>query len=128
MKKIVCLLALALTVATQAKAESIVVIDQNGTVVRQIMTSPDTYTTTTTTTTATTTPAQTVTVVRESPVVQNSYYYDSGATNAAVAAGVTTAVVGSLLLGRPHHGGGFAPAPAPHGGIGRPIGGPGHRR
>lgn len=103
MKKFLILLTCILTFATQAKAESIVVIDQNGTVIRQIYTSPSTYVTQPTV--VTTAPIQPVTVVRESPVVQNSYYYDAPSTSAAWAAGVTTAVVGGLLFHdfRGHH-------------------------
>ena len=124
MKKFIALLLVTLAFAQQAKAESIVVIDQNGTVTKQIYTTPTTYVSQPTV--VTTQPAQTITVVRESPVVQNSYYYDSYATNAALAAGVTTAVVGGLLFhgfhGGHHHGHG-RPAPAPHHGR---HGGPGH--
>ncbi len=115
MKKFIALILTISTFATAAHAESIVVIDQNGTVVRQMYTSPTTYVTQP----VAVAPTQTVTVVRESPVVQNSYYYDSYSTNAALAAGVTTAVVGGLLFhgfhgGHHHHH--HRPAPMPRGG------------
>ncbi len=128
MKKIVLIMALVMSLSAQAKAESIVVIDSEGRVVRQMFTAPSTFDTPVATNVQTTTVANTtapvvattpqVMVVRESPVVQNSYYYDRGTTNALVAAGVTSAVVGgviyhgfrphhhrpSRLLGKPHHG------------------------
>ena len=114
MKKFIALLFMACVLSANAMAESIVVIDQNGNVIRQMYTSPATYVEQPTV--VTTAPMQTVSVVRESPVIQNSYYYDSRATNAAWAAGITTAVVGGLLFDgfrhhhhhhhpRPHHGG-----------------------
>jgi len=103
MKKIVKVFVLTLallSVSAQAMAENIVVIDQNGNVIRQMFTSPATYSTAP----VVAAPIPAVTVVRESPVVQQSYYYDSGATNAALAAGVTTAIVGGLLYsGYRHH-------------------------
>lgn len=122
MKKFIALLLLTLAFITEAKAESIVVIDQNGTVTRQIFTMPNTYNTQP----IVTQPMQTVTVVRESPTVQNSYYYDAPSTSAAWAAGVTTAVVGGILFnsfrGHHHH-------HHHHGGWGRHHGGHhGHRR
>jgi len=100
MKKILTFVFASLFLVSSAQAESIVVIDQNGTVVRQIFTSPATYNET-----VTTVPVQTVSVVRESPVIQNSYYYDRPTTNEAIAAGITTAVVGGLLFNgfRHHH-------------------------
>lgn len=116
MKKYLAFFVAACLLSTNAMAESIVVIDSYGNVVRQMYTSPSTYVEQPTV--VTTQPMQTVTVVRESPVIQNSYYYDSYATNAALAAGVTTAVVGGLLFhgfhgghhhhhhGGGHHGGG----------------------
>jgi hypothetical protein len=120
MKKIVKVFVLTLallSVSAQAMAENIVVIDQNGNVIRQMFTSPATYSTAP----VVAAPIPAVTVVRESPVVQQSYYYDSGATNAALAAGVTTAIVGGLLYSgyrhhhHHHHHGGWYPAPH-HGG------------
>ena len=128
MKKFFVLLACILTLSANANAESIVVIDQNGTVIRQMYTSPA-YNQPAVVTTS---PTQTVTVVRESPTVQNSYYYDAPSTSAAWAAGVTTAVVGGLLfngfrIGHHHHHGG-RPAPAPHHGHGGHGGHGGHRR
>ena len=74
--------------SVSAKAETVIVIDDNGYVKQQIVTSnPANYVTTT----------QNVTVVKESPVVQNSYYYDAPSTAGAILAGVTTAVVGALV-------------------------------
>lgn len=104
MKKFIACLLVMMSICSCANAESIVVIDQNGNVIRQMFTSPATYSDTV----VTTAPMQTVSVVRESPVIQNSYYYDRSATNAALAAGVTTAVVGGLLYygfngGHHHH-------------------------
>lgn len=114
MKKYLILLLSACLLCNEAKAESIVVIDGNGTVTRQIFTSPATYVTQPTV--VQTSPTQTVTVVRESPIIENSYYYDSASTNAALAAGVTTAVVGGLLFHgfHHHHHHGGRPAPMPH--------------
>lgn len=127
MKKFLILFTCLLTLAHSAKAESIVVIDQNGTVIRQMYTSPATYQPSV----VTTAPTQTVTVVRESPVVQNSYYYDAPSTSAAWAAGVTTAVVGGILfngfrIGHHHHHHGHHVSRPPHGGHGGH--GHGHRR
>ena len=107
MKKFIALILTITALSTSAHAESIVVIDQNGTVIRQMFTSPTTFTEPVASTTTYTAP-QTITVVRESPVVQNSYYYDRPSTNAALAAGVTTAVIGGLLfdgfrIGHHHH-------------------------
>ena len=105
MKKIVAVILAMCIFSNSALAESIVVIDQNGNVIRQMYTSPSTYVVQQPVATV-----QPVTVVRESPIIQNSYYYDSNATNAALAAGVTTAVVGGLLFhgfhGHHHHHGG----------------------
>lgn len=105
MKKFSILFLTILMFATAAQAENIVVIDQNGNVIRQMFTSPTTYTQQVVTTSPAPIPA--VTVVRESPVIEQSYYYDRNATNAALAAGVTTAVVGGLLFhdfrGHHHH-------------------------
>jgi hypothetical protein len=117
MKKIFVLLAVLLA-ARPVFAETIVVIDSNGTVVQQIVTVPNTVTTTTTTpTTVVTTPTTVVsqpalTVVRQT-AEPNTYYYDQDTTGAAIVAGVTSAVVGGLIFDgfhRPHH---RAPAPAP---------------
>lgn len=89
MKKIIFGVAMLLMFANYAKAETIVVIDDNGYVKQQIVTSnPSGY--------VSATPSQ-LTVVRENPVVNNAYYYDSVSTEGAVLAGLTTAVVGSLL-------------------------------
>ena len=107
MKKFLALFMVSFAFCSAAFAESIVVIDQNGTVIRQMFTMPTTYVEQPVV--AANVPTQTVTVVRESPVIQNSYYYDSPSTNAALAAGVTTAVVGGLLFHgfhRGHHHGG----------------------
>ncbi len=110
MKKFILGLALALICVWtgNVRAETIVVIDGNGNVTRQIFTAPSTYsapvqTVTVPVQTTTVTQPQTVTVVRESPVVQNSYYYDRDATSAALLAGVTTAVVGGVLFDGFHH-------------------------
>lgn len=129
MKKFVALFLVSFAFCSVASAEAIVVIDQNGTVIRQMITSPATYVEQPVI--ATTVPTQTVTVVRESPIIENSYYYDSSSTNAAIAAGVTTAVVGGLLFHgfrsghhhHHHHGG----KPAHHGG-GKSSHHGGHRR
>ena len=128
MKKFLVLLTCILALSSNAKAESIVVIDQNGTVIRQMYTSPA-YNQPAVVTTA---PTQTVTVVRESPTVQNSYYYDAPSTSAAWAAGVTTAVVGGLLfngfrIGHHHHHNHHYVAKPHHGGHGGGHHG-GHRR
>jgi len=123
MKKFLFFLAMAAVYCNAALAETIVVIDGEGRVVRQMFTTPSTYnapvvTTTTTTAQPVVQTVPGVTVVRESPVVNNSYYYDRSSTNAALAAGVTTAIVGGLLyegfhphrrhrgwrFPRPHHG------------------------
>ena len=106
MKKFIAVIVAMCIFSSNAMAESIVVIDQNGNVIRQMITSPSTYVVQQPVTTV-----QPVTVVRESPIIQNSYYYDSNATSAAWADGVTTAVVGGLLFhgfrgGHHHHHGG----------------------
>lgn len=112
MKKSAVFLFLACLWGDDALADTVVYIDGNGNVTRQVFTAPSTFdtpsqtTTTTTTTTMTAETAPTVTVVRDAPIVHNSYYYDSYPTGAAVAAGVTTAVVGGLLYDgfwRHHH-------------------------
>lgn len=110
MKKLVLSLALICVWAGNARADTVVVIDGNGNVTRQIFMAPTNYsapvqtvTVPVQTTTVAQPAAQTVTVVRESPVVANSYYYDRDATSAALAAGVTTAVVGGLLFDGFHH-------------------------
>ena len=88
MKKILFTIAALMLFSNSVKAETVIVIDDNGVVKQQIVTSnPANYVTTT----------QNVTVVRESPTVQNTYYYDESATGSAILAGVTTAVVGTLL-------------------------------
>ena len=129
MKKFIALFLVSFAFCSVASAEAIVVIDQNGTVIRQMFTSPTTYVEQPVVATAA--PAQTLTVVRESPVIENSYYYDHTSTGEAIAAGVTTAVVGSLLFHgfhgghhfyKKHHGGGH------HHGGGRPGHRGGHRR
>ena len=115
MKKLILTLAFILAFSATSHAESIVVIDDNGYVVRQITTAPTTYTTTYTT-------SQPLTVVRQSPTITNSYYYDAPTTAQAITAGITTALVGGLIYNgfrhhkfhhhhrpkpahRPHHGG-----------------------
>ena len=123
MKKLIYTLIVMLSFSSVANAESIVVIDSNGRVTKQMFTTPTTYTTTTT---ATSSP--TVTVVRESPVINNSYYYDRDTTMSAWAAGVTTAFIGGLIFDGFHHHKHKHHRPRPHHG-GRPHGGrPGHRR
>ena len=103
MKKMIFTVVTVLMFSVSAKAETVIVIDDNGVVKQQIVTSnPTNYVTTT----------QNVTVVRESPSVQNAYYYDAPSTTGAVLAGVTTAVVGALLYNefkpeKPH----YKPAP-----------------
>lgn len=111
MKKIICLMALILY-ATNAMAETIVVIDDNGVVKSQMSTNTITSPTVIKHV-VTTSPA--VTVVRESPIQTNSYYYDNYSTGSAILAGVTTAVVGAILFDgfRPHHHKSHAPAHAP---------------
>ena len=89
--------ALAVMSATNAFAETIVVIDDNG-YVRQQMTTATTYTSPTVITQPVITTQPTLTVVRQTPQVTNSYYYDTYSTGSAFAAGVTTAVVGALLF------------------------------
>ena len=132
MKKLIYTLVAMLAFSEVAKAESIVVIDSDGRVTKQIFTTPTTYTTTTTSTTY-----PNVTVVRESPTISNSYYYDRDTTMSALAAGVTTAVIGGLIFDGFHHHKHkhHRVAPRPHGGrphVGKPHGGkpkaPGHRR
>ncbi len=117
MKKLMAFWALGMFCCGCANADSIIVVDSNGYVTKQLLTVPSTFevspavgsttTTTTTTTTITTATANggmpAMAVVRESPVVNNSYYYDRDATNAALAAGVTTAVVGGILFDGFHH-------------------------
>ncbi len=132
MKKLIYTLVLMLTFSGVANAESIVVIDSDGRVTKQIYTTPTTYTSTTTAA------SPTVTVVRESPVISNSYYYDRDATMSALAAGVTTAVIGGLIFDGFHHHKHkpyrVASRPKhnhrPHAGKpqGRPHGKPAHRR
>ncbi len=95
MRKLICLLAFAISFAGVANAQSIVVIDENGVVTKQI------YTQTNNTNTQSDVPA--VTVVRESPKIYNSYYYDKDSTRNAMIAGITTAVVGGLIYDGFHH-------------------------
>ncbi|MBO7098119.1 MAG: hypothetical protein J6W11_05740 [Alphaproteobacteria bacterium] len=114
MKKIL-LTALFLVSIANAKAETIIVIDDNGIVKQQMTTSSSA--TIIQPTLVTSTPAQTVSVVRAVPQVNNTYYYDSYSTGSAIVAGVTTAVVGALLFDgfKIHHNKKhYAPAPAPH--------------
>ena len=68
MKKYILALALTLSFIGTSNANQLVVIDDNGYVVKQIYTAPTTYTTTPTTSTAP------LTVVRQSPTISNSYY------------------------------------------------------
>ena len=108
MKKIIFGVAMLLMCANYAKAETIVVIDDNGYVKQQIVTSnPSGY--------VSATPSQ-LTVVRENPVVNNSYYYDAPSTSGAILAGVTTAVIGTLLFNefKPHKHHHYKPAPIRH--------------
>lgn len=124
MKKILYTLAFVLC-ATNAMAETIFVIDDNGYVTQRMSTTTTTYTQPAVVTTQ---PA--VTVVRESPTVQNSYYYDNYSTGSAILAGVTTAVVGALLFDGfhvHHHSKHKAPAVIHHN-PGRPSGGSHHGR
>lgn len=84
--------------AFNARAETIIVIDDNGFVRQQMTTSQATLLQPVVAT------QPSVTVVRESPNVSNSYYYDNYSTGSAIVAGVTTAVVGALLFdGFKHH-------------------------
>ena len=97
MKKLlyICLFALSMS---NAMAETIVVIDDNG-IVRQQMTTSGaaTYVSPTVVQPVVNIP-QPLTVVRQTPQVVNSYYYDTHSTGSAFAAGITTAVVGALLF------------------------------
>lgn len=107
MKKILCLALMLAMGVNVAKADTIVVIDGEGRVTKQMFTVPTTFdvpvaTTKTTTSSAAVTVPQ-VMVVRESPVIQNSYYYDRDVTKAALAAGVTAAVVGGVIYNGYHH-------------------------
>ena len=127
MKKILYAFAFVLC-ATNAMAETIFVIDDNG-YVKQQMTTTTNSVSYVSPTVVTTQPN--VTVVRETPAVQNSYYYDSYSTGSAILAGVTTAVVGALLFDGfhvHHHSGHKAPAvihhnSGHHGGMVKPHGG-----
>lgn len=104
MKKIICLIAmLSVFSAPLAKAETILVVNDNNVVTQKIYTSepqvvvtqpPYVY------------QSQVVTqpvVVRETEVVRN-YHYDPVATAAAV--GITGIAIGGLLFGHHHHRGG----------------------
>ncbi|MBO4294103.1 MAG: hypothetical protein J5896_01500 [Alphaproteobacteria bacterium] len=111
MKKIL-LTALFLVSIANAKAETIIVIDDNGIVKQQMTTSSSA--TIIQPTVVTNAPVQTVSVVRAVPQVNNTYYYDSYSTGSAIVAGVTTAVVGALLFDgfKIHHSKKhYAPAP-----------------
>lgn len=95
MRKLICSLAFVLCFAGVANAQSIVVIDENGVVTKQIYTDPNVVSA------QSSVPA--VTVVRESPKIYNSYYYDRDSTRNAMIAGITTAVVGGLIYDGFHH-------------------------
>ncbi|MBQ8870513.1 MAG: hypothetical protein IJ019_03960 [Alphaproteobacteria bacterium] len=94
MKKIMFTLATLIIFSFSAKAETIVVIDDNGYVKQQIFTSNS----------ANIPSSQQLTVVRETPQVNNAYYYDAPSTSGTILAGVTTAVIGTLLFNefKPH--------------------------
>ena len=92
-----------------ASAETIIVVDGNGVVQKQIVTETITQTTTY--------PYQTVSVVTQSPRYTDSYYYDNSSTGAALAAGITTGIIGTLLFsGINHHHHKKAPVVIHHGG------------
>ena len=95
MRKLICSLAFVLCFPGVANAQSIVVIDENGVVTKQIYTDPNVVSA------QSSVPA--VTVVRESPKIYNSYYYDRDSTRNAMLAGITTAVVGGLIYDSFHH-------------------------
>ena len=100
MKKLI-LGTMLLIFSQNVKAETIVVIDDNGYVKQQILTS-NPYNS------ETNKNDSKLTVVRESPIVNNSYYYDEPSTAEAILTGVTTAIVGTLLYNefrpnKPHH-------------------------
>lgn len=117
MKKILYTMAFVLC-ALSAKAETIIVIDDNGYVKQQMTTTQNTVVQPVVQQVVTTQPA--VTVVRESYSTPNSYYYDNISTGSAILAGVTTAVVGTLLFDGFRHHHKSAPAkiiaPSIHGG------------
>ena len=109
MKKTFLIAAALILFSTATKAETIVVIGDDGVVKQQIVTSnPNGYVATN---------SSPITVVRENPSVNNTYYYDSATTGNAILAGLTTAVVGTLLYNDikdiKHHHHKPAPAPAP---------------
>lgn len=95
MKKIIYTIAFVLGLNGLANAETLVVIDENGVVTKQIYTTNDNVSVNNN---------STVTVIRESPNIKNSYYYDRYATRNAMIAGITTAVVGGFIYdGYRHH-------------------------
>ena len=106
MKKLFYTLAFMLY-ATSTMAETIVVIDDNGYVTRQMTTNTVTSVSQPAvlshTVTTTTSPA--LTVVRQYPTQTNNYYYDDYSTGSAILAGITTAVVGAILYDgyKSHH-------------------------
>ena len=109
MKKILYTMALLLCVSN-AHAETILVIDDNGYVTQKMSTNTSqVIVQPASTTVVQQQPA--VTVVRETPQVSNSYYYDSYSTGSLLAAGLTTAVVGALLFDGFHVKHHHSPAP-----------------
>ena len=88
MKKIIYTLAFVLSFVGVVNAETLVVIDENGVVTKQIITSADNLNGGN---------ASTVTVVRESSKNNNSYYYDKDVTQNAILAGISSAVIGGLI-------------------------------
>lgn len=119
MRKILFLTLLTVLFAQNAKADTIIVMDDNNVVKQQIYTLPNSTVQTVQTTPAVQTqpiyvssaplppqqvivtrPVPPVVVVRETPAPRN-YYYDSTAT--AAVAGFTGALVGGLIYGRADH-------------------------
>lgn len=121
MRKLLLFTLLIISGIQNAKADTIIVMDDNNNIKQQIYTLPNTATVQTTGTTQTvvqtqpiyvnsaplppqqvivTRPASPVVVVRETPAPR-SYYYDSVATSAL--AGFTGALIGNAIFGHPHH-------------------------
>ena len=127
MKKILYIMAF-MACAANAKAETIIVIDDNGYVKQQMSTQTTIVQPVVQQVVAT---QPTVTVVRESVNTPNSYYYDNVSTGSAILAGITTAVVGGLLFDSFHHHKSHAPTkhikPAPHHGSHGGSHGGGHK-
>ena len=107
MRKILFLILFSTWLMSNAKADTIIIMDDNNNIKQQIYTPQPVVSQPVYVTSAplppqqviVTRPVPPVVVVRETPIPRN-YYYDSAATN--FLAGFTGAVVGSAVF-RPHH-------------------------